>query len=124
MIPVVLGPCLGLDQSGFAEYAQRMFLYIGIGSLIQIYFGHRLPVIEGPAAQWWVIIISISGVAAKKPFVIFCLMMIGVSFFPQVGALLASIPQAVGYAVLLAAFTQLLKIIYSCINRNAIINFG
>lgn len=70
VIPVILGPYLGLDQAGIAEYAQRMFLYIGIGSFIQIYFGHRLPVIEGPAAQWWVITISISGIAVAigKPY--------------------------------------------------------
>lgn len=55
-------------------------------------------------------LVKMSGVAAKKPYLIFCLMMIGISFFPQVGALIARIPHAVGYAVLLAAFTQLLVI--------------
>ncbi len=70
VIPVVLGPYLGLDQVGIAAYAQRMFFFIGLGSIFQLYFGHRLPIIEGPAAQWWVIIISVSGVAVAtgKPF--------------------------------------------------------
>ncbi len=70
VIPVVLGPYLGLDQVGIAEYGQRMFFFIGLRSILQLYFGHRLPIIEGPAAQWWVIIISVSGVAVAtgNPF--------------------------------------------------------
>ncbi len=55
-------------------------------------------------------LVKMSGVAAKKPYSIFCLMMIGISFSPQAGALIARISHAVGYAVLLAAFTQLLVI--------------
>ena len=65
VIPIVLGPYLGLDQVGIAEYAQRMFFFIGLGSILQLYFGHRLPIIEGPAAPWWVMIISVSGVAVS-----------------------------------------------------------
>lgn len=64
VIPVILGPYLGLDQAGTAAFAQRMFFFIGLGSLLQVLFGHRLPIIEGPAAPWWAIAVSLSGIAA------------------------------------------------------------
>ncbi len=63
VIPVILGPYLGLDQAGTAAFAQRMFFFIGLGSLLQVLFGHRLPIIEGPAAPWWAIAVSLSGIA-------------------------------------------------------------
>ncbi len=63
LIPVILGPYLGLDPAGTAAYAQRIFFFLGLGSLLQVIFGHRLPIIEGPAAPWWAVIISLSGIA-------------------------------------------------------------
>ncbi len=64
VLPVFLGTYLGLDQAGIADYAQRMFLFVGLASLIQILLGHRLTIIEGPAAPWWAVIVSLSGIAA------------------------------------------------------------
>ncbi len=63
MLPVFLGTQLGLDQAGIADYAQRMFFFVGLASLLQVTFGHRLPIIEGPAAPWWAVIVSLAGIA-------------------------------------------------------------
>jgi len=64
VLPVFLGTYLGLDQAGIADYAQRMFFFVGLASFLQILFGHRLTIIEGPAAPWWAVIVSFSGIAA------------------------------------------------------------
>ncbi len=53
-------------------------------------------------------LVKMSGVSSRKPFIVFCLMIMGTGFFPQAGTFIARIPQPVGYAVLLAAFTQIL----------------
>ncbi len=69
VLPVFLGLHLGLDPAGIAEFGQRMFFFVGLASLFQVIFGHRLPIVEGPAAPWWAVIVSLSGlaVATDKP---------------------------------------------------------
>jgi xanthine/uracil permease len=64
IIPIVIGPYLGLDQAGIAELAQRSFFFVGIASLLQVLFGHRYPILEGPAAHLWALAINLGAMAA------------------------------------------------------------
>lgn len=60
VLPVIIGPFLGLDAAGIASLAQRLFFVVGLGSFLQVKFGHKLPVIEGPAALSWATFISLA----------------------------------------------------------------
>ncbi len=53
-------------------------------------------------------LVSIIGVAAKMPSIVFTILMMIMGLFPPVGAFLSSVPEPVGYSVLLASFCQML----------------
>lgn len=63
VLPVVVGSALGLDQAGIATLAQRTFFFQAVASLLQVSFGHRLPIIEGPSGMWWGIFITLAAMA-------------------------------------------------------------
>src|SRR5690606_5303429 len=44
--------------------AQRVLFFVGLGSLLQVLWGHRLPIVEGTAGMWWAIFISLGTTAA------------------------------------------------------------
>ena len=51
--PLSLGVAFQLDVAETASLLQRSFFVIGITSILQVLFGHKLPIIEGPAGVWW-----------------------------------------------------------------------
>ncbi len=63
VVPVVVGNALGLDQAGIASLAQRTFFLQALASVLQVSFGHRLPIIEGPSGMWWGIFITLAAMA-------------------------------------------------------------
>ncbi|KUO63050.1 MAG: hypothetical protein APF84_11015 [Gracilibacter sp. BRH_c7a] len=65
VIPVILGASLGLGTQGTAHLALRIFFFTGLGSLLQVLFGHRLPIIEGPASVFWATYISLAAMAVS-----------------------------------------------------------
>jgi len=72
VVPIVIGPYLGLDAASAAQLLQRVFFFVGLGSLLQLYWGHRLPIVEGTAGMWWAIFISLgsTAMATGKPLAI------------------------------------------------------
>jgi len=64
-VPVVLGSALNLDAMGVASLTQRVFLLAGIASLVQVLFGHRLILVEGPAAPWWAAYVILADLAVR-----------------------------------------------------------
>ncbi|MDI3316828.1 MAG: purine/pyrimidine permease [Bacillota bacterium] len=58
-VPVVVGQAIGLDAAGVAQLARRTFLLAGLASLLQALWGHRYPLLEGPAGIWWATMISL-----------------------------------------------------------------
>ena len=64
VIPVVVGQAFGLSQIEHAAFIQRTFLVVGIASFLQVMFGHRYPVVEGPAGMWWGIFIILINLAS------------------------------------------------------------
>ena len=51
--PIALAAVFGLDGPEAAGFVQRTIFVLGAATLIQVFFGHRLPVNEGPAGLWW-----------------------------------------------------------------------
>lgn len=51
--PLVIGDLFGLSQVDTAALLQRSTFLVGLGSLLQVVFGHRLPLIEGVSALWF-----------------------------------------------------------------------
>ncbi len=84
VIPSVVGTGLGLDQLEISCFIQRTFFFCGLFSIIQLYFGHRLPVFEGIGAMWYNVLIIIGSVA------------------PQIGKPLAEIRGSIISALLVA----------------------
>ena len=48
-VPVVLGPVFGMGVGQTGLFMERTLFVSGLIGLLQVLFGHRLPVIEGPA---------------------------------------------------------------------------
>ncbi|QDP41808.1 purine/pyrimidine permease [Radiobacillus deserti] len=63
-MPIVIGAIYGLDFAEVAGLMQRTFFVVGVASFLQGLFGHRLPIMEGPAGIWISIftVMSITGV--------------------------------------------------------------
>lgn len=52
-VPIVLGPALGLGREATAAFTDRTLFVSGLVGLAQAWWGHRYPVVEGPAGMWW-----------------------------------------------------------------------
>jgi xanthine/uracil permease len=62
--PLAIGAAFHLSQSEMAGLLQRTFFIIGLSSLLQGLFGHRLPIFEGPAGLWWGVFLIFADLAA------------------------------------------------------------
>ncbi|MFC7373150.1 purine/pyrimidine permease [Fictibacillus iocasae] len=62
--PIAVGDAFNLSQSETAQLLQRCFLIIGLSGILQVLFGHKLPVLEGPAGLWWGVFTVYAGIAA------------------------------------------------------------
>ncbi|MFC7063002.1 purine/pyrimidine permease [Halobacillus seohaensis] len=51
-LPIVIGSLFDLNFSDVASLMQRTFFVVGITSFLQGMFGHKLPIMEGPAGLW------------------------------------------------------------------------
>ncbi|RIV28734.1 permease [Alicyclobacillaceae bacterium I2511] len=52
-VPIVLGPALGLSVQGTAALTERTLFVSGLLGMAQAWWGHRVPIVEGPAGMWW-----------------------------------------------------------------------
>ncbi len=59
--PIAVGDAFQLPIVEIAGLLQRSFFVIGIGSLIQGLWGHKLPIAEGPAGLWWGVFMVFAG---------------------------------------------------------------
>lgn len=51
--PLAIGQAYGMSPQEIGEFVQRTLFVLGIVALMQTWWGHRLPIMEGPAALWW-----------------------------------------------------------------------
>jgi xanthine/uracil permease len=65
-VPIVVGQLYHLSPMEVAELIQRSFFVIGISTFLQVAFGHRLPLIDGPAGIWLGIFVVMGQIAATK----------------------------------------------------------
>lgn len=63
-VPVVVGAAFQMSPAEIAGFMERMLLISGAATLIQIFFGHRLQVVEGAAGMWWAIFILLGTMSA------------------------------------------------------------
>lgn len=63
VMPVVLGPLIGLSQNEIAGMLQRTFIISGVISILQMKFGHGFPIVEAPSGLWIGILTLIAGLA-------------------------------------------------------------
>lgn len=52
-VPIVLGQAFGMTAQQTAMFTDRTFFVSGAIGVLQVLFGHRYPIIEGPAGMWW-----------------------------------------------------------------------
>ncbi|WP_371377820.1 purine/pyrimidine permease [Sporomusa aerivorans] len=60
ILPVIVGGYLGLNQPELASLVQRTFILCGIVSILQAVWGHRFPIMEGPAGLWYGVLITLA----------------------------------------------------------------
>ncbi len=60
IIPVVVGISLGLDTGETASFIQRTLFFVGIFSFVQLKWGHRCIILEGPGGMWYSLFIIVS----------------------------------------------------------------
>ncbi|MGX4587213.1 purine/pyrimidine permease [Paenibacillus chitinolyticus] len=63
--PLAVGNALHLPPADIATFMQRTFLLIGVSALLQTLFGHKLPMMEGPAGLWWGIFVVYAGLISS-----------------------------------------------------------
>jgi len=61
--PVILAQALHLSAVQTGELVRLTFVITGIGSIVQVLFGHRNMLVEGPAVPWWAAYLVLAGVA-------------------------------------------------------------
>ncbi|ARF16948.1 purine/pyrimidine permease [Sporosarcina ureae] len=59
--PIAIAHVFGMDAVATSLFMQRTIFVLGIASLIQAFFGHRMPINEGPAGLWWGIYVVYAG---------------------------------------------------------------
>lgn len=61
--PIAIGFAFNLSAQETAEFIQRTLFVAGLGSLLQVLWGHKLPIMEGPAGMWWPVFFSLASLA-------------------------------------------------------------
>lgn len=64
--PLSIGHAFGMSQPEIAGLLQRSFFLFGLASLLQGFFGHKLPLLDGPAGLWWGVFLTYAGFAASS----------------------------------------------------------
>ncbi|WP_432352478.1 purine/pyrimidine permease [Sporosarcina sp. A2] len=59
--PIAIAHVFGMDSGDTALFLQRTIFVLGIACLLQAFFGHKLPINEGPAGLWWGIFVVYAG---------------------------------------------------------------
>ncbi len=66
VIPISIGDAMRMDTHAITASMQRSFFYTGLVSLLQLLFGHGLPIMEGQSGVWWGAILSVLTTAEES----------------------------------------------------------
>lgn len=66
ILPIVVGQIFAMPADETIGLIQRMFFVAGVSSLITGWFGHRLPIADGPAGIWVGIFVLMGQLAASQ----------------------------------------------------------
>ncbi|TYR80007.1 purine permease [Priestia megaterium] len=53
IVPVVIASQFHLNAADSIEFLQRTLFVLAVSGLLQIFIGHKYPIMEGPAGVWW-----------------------------------------------------------------------
>lgn len=59
--PLSVGNAFGMSSPEIAELLQRTFFVMALASFLQGIFGHKLPILNGPAGLWWGVFLMYAG---------------------------------------------------------------
>ncbi|WP_314306124.1 purine/pyrimidine permease [Brevibacillus parabrevis] len=59
-VPLMIGDVYGLKADEIGNLMQQTMFFVGLASLLQVWIGHRYPMLEGPAGLWWGIFIILA----------------------------------------------------------------
>ena len=64
IIPVSVAATFNMDPQSTIEFVSRTLFVLGIAGILQLFFGHGLPIIEGPAGVWWGVFALYAGIGS------------------------------------------------------------
>ncbi|WP_077325042.1 purine/pyrimidine permease [Virgibacillus siamensis] len=53
VVPIAIASNYGLHDIATIEFVQRTLFVLGLAGILQVLFGHLMPIQEGPAGLWW-----------------------------------------------------------------------
>ena len=62
--PVAIASLFHMDPAMAAGFVQRTMFVLGVAGILQVTFGHRLPINEGPAGLWWGVFVLYAGLSS------------------------------------------------------------
>ncbi|WP_053365069.1 purine/pyrimidine permease [Bacillus sp. FJAT-27245] len=65
VVPVSVGALYGMTGQDSIDFISRTFFVLALTGLLQVIFGHRLPINEGPAGLWWGFFILYAGIGTS-----------------------------------------------------------
>lgn len=66
VVPITIGSAYELSQAEIVSTMQFSFILGGIACLLQVFVGHRRPIMDGPSGLWWGVIIALSSMSAAQ----------------------------------------------------------
>ncbi|MGG1396700.1 purine/pyrimidine permease [Bacillus salipaludis] len=65
-VPIVVGAAFHMSPAEISTFMQRMLFVTGAATLVQLFIGHRLQVVEGAAGMWWALFIVLGSMSAPS----------------------------------------------------------
>jgi xanthine/uracil permease len=65
-LPIVIGNVFHLSTTEISALMQRTFFVVGLSSFIQGKFGHRYPIVDGPAGSWVSIFVIFASIGTQQ----------------------------------------------------------
>ncbi|WP_419888796.1 purine/pyrimidine permease [Neobacillus niacini] len=65
-LPIVIGNVFHLPATEISSLMQRTFFVVGLSSFIQGKFGHRYPIVDGPAGSWVSIFVIFASIGTQQ----------------------------------------------------------